>query len=203
MKICDEHLLDYPCKVLSDVINDCEKQPWRMFVNMLSSYVDWLNTHSIGVAIISLMIAVELKYTERELFNIGLGAFLHDVGKLLISRSIIEKPGTLTDIEMKYMRLHCELGTDCLESFSIPEECREIVLQHHERLDGSGYPKGLKEDHISRNARIVMIADVVDAIISDRPYRANRETDAAMNVLKSDKEKYFQEYVSVLEKILK
>lgn len=202
MNFRNDHFLEYPNKVLSTIIFESKSKPWWIYVNALSNYVDWLYTHSIDVAIISLMISVELRYSDEELWNIGLGAFLHDIGKLLIPKSIIQKPGPLNDMEMVYIRQHCELGMSSLEQFCLPKECTDIVLQHHERLDGSGYPKGLKRDAICRNARIVMIADVVDAITSHRPYKKPQEMDAAINIVRSDKEKYSHKLVSLMEKIL-
>jgi putative nucleotidyltransferase with HDIG domain len=202
MDIHNEHIIEYPNKILSSVIFESRTKPWWIYVNALSNYVDWLYTHSIDVAIISLMIAVELRYSDEELWNIGLGAFLHDVGKLLVPRSIIQKPGPLDDMEMVYMRQHCELGMSSLESFCLPKECTDIILQHHERLDGSGYPKGLKEDEICLNAKIAMIADVVDAITSYRPYKSIQEVNTAIKILRNDKGKYSNELISVLEKIL-
>lgn len=203
MNIRDDHVLKYPKKILSAIIFESKTQPWWIHVNGLSNYVDWLYAHSIDVAIISLMIAVELKCSDEELWNIGLGALLHDIGKLLIPKSIIQNPGPLSDAEMAYIRKHCELGMSCFEPCCLPKECIDIVLQHHERLDGSGYPKGLKEDEICRNAKIVMIADVVDAITSDRPYKSPQEMDAAIKILISEDRKFSRKLVSVLEKILK
>lgn len=202
MNIRNYCALEYSNKVLSTIIFESKTKPWWIFINALSNYVDWQYTHSIDVAIISLMIAGELGYTDKDMENIGLGALLHDVGKLLIPKSIIQKPGPLNDMEMVFIRQHCELGMSSLESCRLPKECTDIVLQHHERLDGSGYPKGLKGDEISRNARIVMIADSLDAITAGRPYKPIQEMDVAIQILKSDEEKYSMEMVSVLEKIL-
>lgn len=202
MNIRDDRVLKYPDKVLSTIIFESKTKPWWIYVNALSNYVDWLYTHSIDVAIISLIMAVELGYSDKELWNIGLGALLHDVGKLLVPKPIIQKPGPLTDMEMVYIRQHCELGMSSLEPYCLPTECTDIVLEHHERLDGSGYPKGLKGDQICRNARIVMIADVVDAITSGRPYKPPQEMNAAIRILRSEERKYSKELVSVLEKIL-
>lgn len=202
MNIRNDHILEYPNKILGTIIFESKTKPWWIYVNALSNYVDWLYTHSIDVAIISLMIAVELRYNDEGLWNIGLGAFLHDVGKLLVPKPIIQKCGPLNDMEMVYIRQHCELGMSSLEPFYLSKECTDIVLQHHERLDGSGYPKRLKGDEICRNARIVMIADAVDAITSGRPYKQPQEMDAAIKILRNDKEKYSQELITLLEKIL-
>ena len=202
MSIRDERILTYSNKVLSSIIFESKTEPWWIYVNALSNYVDWLYTHSIDVAIISLTIAGELGYSYDELWNIGLGAFLHDIGKLLVPKRIIQKPGPLNSTEMVYMRQHCELGASSLESCCLPRECTDIILQHHERLDGSGYPQGLKGDEISRNAKIVMIADAVDAITSGRPYKESQKMPAAINILKTEEGKYSREFIFVLEKIL-
>ncbi|MFZ7134316.1 MAG: HD-GYP domain-containing protein [Eubacteriales bacterium] len=203
MNIRNDHALEYSNKVLSTIIFESKTEPWWMYVNVLSNYVDWIYTHSIDVAIISLMMAMKLRYNDEELWNIGLGAFLHDVGKLLIPKPILQKPGPLNELEMVSIRQHCQLGKSSLEPYCLPKGCIDIVLQHHERLDGSGYPIGLKADEICRNAKIVMIADVIDAITSGRPYKPTQGMDAAIKILRSDEEKYCQELVTVLEEILK
>lgn len=200
--IRNDRILEYPNMILSTIIFESKTKPWWIYVNALSNNMDWLYTHSLDVAIISLMIVVELSYNDEELWNIGLGAFLHDVGKLLVPKHIIQKPGPLNDMEMVYIRQHCELGMSSIEPFCLPKECTDIILHHHERLDGSGYPKGLKGDEIYRNARIVMIADVVDAITSGRPYKQAQKMDEAIKILRSDEEKYSKEFITVLEKIL-
>ncbi len=197
------NILERPNQVLNTILFEYKTKPWWIYVNALINYVDWLYTHSIDVAMISLIMAVELGYNDEELFNLGLGAFLHDVGKLLIPKYIIQKPKSLTDMEIAYMQQHCDLGITFLEQFRLPKECTDIVLQHHERLDGSGYPNGLKGDEISPNARIVMVADAADAITSGRPYKKPKEMDAAIRILRNEAEKYPQDLIDVLEKILK
>jgi putative nucleotidyltransferase with HDIG domain len=194
--------MEQPHKILNNIIFESKAKPWWIYVNALSNYVDWIYTHSIDVAMISLMMAVELGYNDKDQWNIGLGAFLHDVGKLLVPKAIIQKPGPLSDIETVCIRQHCELGTSSLKAFDLPKECTDIILQHHERLDGSGYPRGLKEDEISLNARIVMIADVLDGISSPRPYKQALKMEAAINILRLDEKKFSQELVLLLEKVL-
>ncbi len=188
-------------KILSTIIFESKSKPWWIFVNALTNYVDWLYTHSIDVAVISLMMAVELKFSDKELWNLGLGAFFHDVGKLLIPKSIILKPMPLNDMEMVCIRQHCDLGMTSLAPFNLPGNCTDIVLQHHERLDGSGYPKGLVGDEICRNARIVMVADAIDAITSGRPYKDAKDMDTAIKILRDENEKYPQELIPMLESI--
>ncbi|MGF7146368.1 putative nucleotidyltransferase with HDIG domain [Anaerotaenia torta] len=202
MNIRNSRILEKPNEILINIIFESKTKPWWIYVNALSNYIDWLYTHSIDVATISLMMAVELGYSDEELINMGIGAFLHDIGKLLIPKSIIQKPGSLTDMEMSLVKQHCELGMSSLGGFNLPKECTDIVMQHHERLDGSGYPKGLKGGEISRNVRIVMIADAVDAITSGRPYKLAHEMNEAITILRSDEGKYHQEFITLLEKIL-
>lgn len=151
---------------------------------------------------ISLMMAAELGYRDHELLNMGLVTLLHDVGMLLVPKNILLKPVPLTDTEMSYIRQHCQLGMSSLEEFKLSKEYTDIVLQHHERLDGSGYPKGLMSEEICYNAKIVMIADSVASITSFRPYRQPQSIDTAIKILRDDKEKYSQELVTLLEKIL-
>lgn len=202
MNIHDGRILEIPNKILNTIIFDSKTEPWWIYVNALSNYVGWVYTHSINVTIISLIIAKELGYVGKELWNLGLGAFLHDVGKLLIPKDILQKPEALNDLEMAYMRQHCELGMISLKPYYLPKECTDIVLQHHERLDGSGYPQGLKGGEICRNARIVMVADAIDAISSSRLYRKPMDMDGAIWVLRDQGVKYPQDMVSLLEQIL-
>lgn len=202
MNIRDSRILEKPNEVLINIIFKSKTKPWWIHVNALSNYVDWLYTHSIDVALISLMMAVELGYSDEELFTLGIGTLLHDVGKLLVPKSIIQKPESLTDMEMSLIRQHCELGMSSLEGLNLPKEYTDIVMQHHERLDGSGYPKGLKGNEICRNARIVMIADAIDSITSYRPYRQPQTISNAIKKLRDEEERCLQELVSLLEKIL-
>jgi putative nucleotidyltransferase with HDIG domain len=98
-------------------------------------------------------------------------AFLHDIGKMAIPDGILRKPGPLNDDEKKIMRTHCEIGYNMLIRIPFLRDAAEIVLAHQEFYDGSGYPRGLKNDQIPLGARIFTIADSLDAMISDRPYR--------------------------------
>lgn len=188
--------------ILSDIIFESKSEPWWIYVNALGNYLDWLYTHSIDVALISMMMALELGYSDEDLKNLALGTLLHDVGKLLVPKTIWEKTEPLSDSEMACIKQHCELGMSSLEGFNFPKQYTDIVLQHHERLDGSGYPFGLKEDEICPNAKLVMVADVADAITSYRPYRQPQNMAFAISELRNDGAKYSQELVDLLERIL-
>lgn len=202
MRISNKRILERPTNVVNTIIFDSKAEPWWIYVNTLGNYVDWVYTHSINVAMISLMIAEKLGYSDKELWDIGLGAFLHDVGKLMIPKDILNKPGSLSNIEMRYMQQHCELGMSSIKIYSLKKECTDVILQHHERLDGNGYPKGLKGHEICGNAKITMVADAIDAITTGRPYKKAEDIDSAIRMLKNEEEKYPQELISLLETIL-
>jgi putative nucleotidyltransferase with HDIG domain len=113
--------------------------------------------------------AMEVKATE--LPHIARGAFLHDIGKMAVPDQILRKPGPLNDEEWKIIKRHCEIGHAVLHRIPFLKEAAEIVLAHHEHYDGRGYPRGLKAEEIPLGARIFAVADTLDAMISDRPYR--------------------------------
>jgi HD-GYP domain-containing protein (c-di-GMP phosphodiesterase class II) len=109
--------------------------------------------------------------STRALPSIARAAFLHDIGKMAIPDSILRKPGPLTDDEKQVMRRHCEIGYNMVTRIPFLRDAAEIVLSHQEFFDGTGYPRGLKGEAIPLGARIFAVADALDAMISDRPYR--------------------------------
>lgn len=146
-----------------------------VMVNMidLKSYDDYTYYHSVNVGVLSIIVGVALGMNRSHLYKLGLGALLHDIGKVFIDRKIIDKPGPLTPEEYTEVKKHPELGYRYLmaSSLDLPVSGLIGVLQHHERMDGSGYPERLSGDKINRFSRIIAIADVFDAMTSDRPYR--------------------------------
>ncbi len=127
--------------------------------------------HSIRVVEYTERLAEELGVVEPELTHIRRGAMLHDVGKIGIPDRILRKPGPLDDEEWELMKLHPKLGWEMLRDIAFLEESARIVLAHHERYDGKGYPNGLAGEEIPLGARIFAVADTFDAMTSDRPYR--------------------------------
>jgi putative nucleotidyltransferase with HDIG domain len=128
--------------------------------------------HSHRVTLYSAKIAKEMGVPENELKTIAMGAWLHDIGKLAIPDAILLKPGVLNEEEWTIMRSHAQRGFDLVKRIPFLADAAGIVLTHHERCDGSGYPQGLKAADIPLGARIFAVADTVDAMTSDRPYRA-------------------------------
>ena len=127
--------------------------------------------HQRQVAHLAGAIAVEMGIDPEVIADIRVGASIHDVGKLIVPAEILSKPGRLKEAEMNLVKLHPQAGCDIVSGIEFPWPVPEMLLQHHERLDGSGYPHGLRGDAIVIDARIIAVADVVEAMSSDRPYR--------------------------------
>lgn len=135
--------------------------------------------HSKRVTAYTIALARAMGIHPAEIKIIARGAFLHDIGKMAIPDSILRKPGALTPEEQATMKEHCELGYNILRKIPFLSEAAEIVLSHQEFFDGSGYPNGLRGAEIPIGARIFAIADTLDAITSDRPYRKARSFEVA------------------------
>lgn len=139
--------------------------------------------HEKRVALLGLEIAKEMGLSEDAREGLEYGALLHDVGKLGVPTDILTRPGKLTFSEYEVVKSHAEHGYDIVRSIDFPWPVADIVRQHHERLDGSGYPQGLKGDAICQEARIIGVADVVEAMCSHRPYRAGLGMEIALDEL--------------------
>ena len=135
--------------------------------------------HSKRVTAFTIAIARAMGLSADKIRVIARGAFLHDIGKMAIPDAILRKPGALTEEEKAIMREHCYRGYQMLKKIPFLSEAAEIVYAHQECFDGSGYPRGLKGEEIPLGARIFSIADTLDAITSDRPYRAAQSISAA------------------------
>lgn len=138
----------------------------------LSIHDYYTYNHCVDVAVYSIALAKKLLGDNREvLIMAGMGGLLHDVGKRRIDRAIINKTSPLTVKEWEEIKRHPGYGLDCIKDIgAIPAESKRAVIEHHENFDGSGYPRGLKDEEISKLARVVMIADVFDALTTDRSY---------------------------------
>lgn len=201
-KIRNVRILEKPNRVLHQIIFESKSEPWWIYINTLANYVDWLYTHSIDVAMMALIMAVESGYEDEQLFYLGLGALLHDIGMLLLPKSITEKSEPLDETEQLILCQHCELGVSALKTYHLPKECTDTILQHHERIDGSGYPKGLKEDEICLNSKMVMIADLIDTMTSGCPNnQAPYKMDEAIKTMKQER-KVSRDLICQLEKAL-
>lgn len=141
-------------------------------VMQLSSYDNYTFVHSINVTTTSIIIGIGMGLTEEELKNLSQAALLHDIGKSLVSKDILNKPGKLTDEEYTEMKRHSEHGYNILkENLDVSSTTRNAVYSHHENEDGTGYPRGLTSDKIHKFAKIIHVADVYDALTAKRSYK--------------------------------
>jgi HD-GYP domain-containing protein (c-di-GMP phosphodiesterase class II) len=132
-------------------------------------------------------IAGEMGLLEEQVDGLRMAGVIHDLGKISIPIEILSKPTKLTDIEYQLIQTHSQKGYDILKDIEFPWPIAEMVLQHHERMDGSGYPRGLTGEKIFLEARILMVADVVEAIASNRPYRPALGIEAALREIEKNK----------------
>jgi len=130
---------------------------------------------------LAIAIAGEIGLSEEQIKSISVAGMVHDIGKISIPSEILNKPSKLTETEMDLIRIHPQAGYELLENISFPWPVAEIVLHHHERMNGSGYPNSLVGKDIPLEARILAVADVVEAMASHRPYRAAHPLDVALN----------------------
>jgi len=143
--------------------------------------------HQHRVCQLAVPLARELGLPEDKIEGIRIASLIHDVGKIGLPTEILSKPGKLTDIEFSLIKDHSQVGHDILKSIDFSYPIAQIVLQHHERLDGSGYPSKLKGDEIMLEAKIIGVADVVEAMSSFRPYRPAKGIDAALGEISKNK----------------
>lgn len=137
--------------------------------------------HERRVADLAIAIAQEMHADPDTISAVKIAGMIHDIGKIAIPAEILSKPSTLSEAEYEIIHTHSQIGYQILSEIHFPWPIAEIVLQHHERLDGSGYPQGLVGDQILPIARIIGVADVVEAMASHRPYRASRGIDKALD----------------------
>ena len=160
-------------------------------IQAISSTVELRDRYTSGhqrrVSSIASRMAEEMGMSNDMVDCIRMGSALHDIGKISVPVEILSKPTRLTEPELGLIRTHSQAGYEILNNAELPFPVAQMVLQHHERLDGSGYPQGLKGDEIILSARILAVADVVEAIASDRPYRPARGIDVALKELEDNK----------------
>jgi putative two-component system response regulator len=147
--------------------------------------------HQEKVAKLSEAIALELGLPAERVYNIKMAALIHDLGKMCIPAEILSKPGNFSELEFTMVKGHSSLGYDILKDIEFPQPVAEFVLQHHERMDGSGYPNQKKGDEIFLEARIIAVADTVDAMSSHRPYRPAQGMQAALEEIIQKKGRAF------------
>jgi PAS domain S-box-containing protein/putative nucleotidyltransferase with HDIG domain len=147
--------------------------------------------HQRRVAHLAKAIAEQIGLDEERINGLSLGAEIHDIGKIHLPAEILVKPTKLTDTEYELIKEHSQIGYDILKDIDFPWPIADIAHQHHERMDGTGYPQGLKNDKICLEAKIVAVADVVEAMASHRPYRPALGIDVALKEISEKKGKFY------------
>jgi PAS domain S-box-containing protein/putative nucleotidyltransferase with HDIG domain len=163
-------------------------------IAMMSELRDpYIAGHQRRVTRLALAIAAELGFMDDRMLPLRVAGLLHDVGKIYVPSEILSKPGKLTYLEMELARAHVTAGYDIIAAIKFPWPIADIVVQHHERVDGSGYPAGLKGEEITLEARILAVADVTEAMMSHRPYRPSLGLDKALAEITANRGKLYDE----------
>ena len=159
----------------------------QVMVSAVETRDPYTSGHQICSADLSRAIATEMQLSQDKIEGIRMASSIHDIGKLSIPAEILSKPTKLSEIEFSLIKEHARQGYEILKNVESPWPLAEIVYQHHERIDGSGYPRNLKGDDILIEARILAVADVVEAMASHRPYRPGLGIDAALNEIEKNR----------------
>ena len=143
--------------------------------------------HQRRVADLSGAMAREMGLAPDRIDGIQLAGLIHDLGKISVPAEILSKPSRLTELEFRLIKIHPQAGYDILQDSAFPWPIARMVLEHHERMDGSGYPRNLKGEEIIMEARILAVADVVEAMSSHRPYRPALGVEAALEEIEKNR----------------
>jgi response regulator RpfG family c-di-GMP phosphodiesterase len=168
-------------------------------VQAISTTVEMRDPYTAGhqqrVADLACAIAEAMALPDDEIYGLRMASVIHDLGKIMIPSEILSKPGQLNPLEYELIKNHVQAGYDILKSIEFPWPLADIILQHHERMDGSGYPNGLKGDEIMLAARILSVSDVFETIASHRPYRPSLGLPFALNELRENRGKLYDNQV--------
>ncbi len=181
----DDSIVCNTKNAVSQIVDDLLENP-EVIINLsdIRTVDDYTFGHCVNVAVLSIAMGKALRYNQNELKNLGIGAVLHDVGKIKIEDEILNKPGSLTEEEYDKIKNHTWFGYNVLRDYEeISIISAHVALQHHERFNGDGYPRGLKGNKIHEFAQIVSIADVYDALTANRVYKKAAPPHKAINFI--------------------
>lgn len=182
--------------LVNDITASVHRNPGAMVsLVRLKSHDDYSYMHSVAVCALMIALARQLGLTEAQTREAGVAGMMHDMGKALMPLEILNKPGKLTDAEYAIMRTHPSRGHELLIGGDASEGVRDVCLHHHERPDGAGYPKGLKDEQISLLAKMGAVCDVYDAITSNRPYKAGWDPAESLSKMAAWRKGQFDEQV--------
>lgn len=198
----DDNAFRQAISIVDSIIYDCKNQLWYPHFSTLSHYTSWTYSHSINTALISCMIGIGLKYSHKELVELTTGAILHDLGMMLIPKSILLKEGALAPYERLLINGHCDLGNAMVAETGLSQAVRDIILQHHERIDGTGYPNALTGAQMSDYAKIVSVACFFDSATSYRPYKETKTSNQVLQEMEDGSHQYENKVVKALRNYL-
>ncbi|MDH4129514.1 MAG: HD-GYP domain-containing protein [Spirochaetota bacterium] len=196
--------------VVESVMNEVYKNNLEI-INLLDieSYDDFTYSHSLNAGIIAVVFAKHLEYTDNQVWDIGIGCFLHDIGKIRMPLDLINKSGPLTHEEFEIIKKHSRYGYEIVkESTEISEMVKKIILLHHEKFDGSGYPFGFKQNQIDDPVYIVSLAEFYDALTTELSYKKAFTSQETLNLLVRNSGKKFKpdlthQFVKIMPQFLK
>lgn len=196
----DAHLLSLLANQAATIMEVAELYSGanELFLDVIEALVSSIDAkdpctegHSRRVSDFSVAIATQLGLSQDAIHNLRIGSLLHDVGKIGVPDAVLCKAGRLDEVEFQTMKQHPTIGWHIMNHVRLLKDVLPAIIEHHERLDGSGYPKGLKGDEISLQGRIVAVADVFDALTSDRPYRTALSSEEALDYLRQNMSVHF------------
>jgi HD-GYP domain-containing protein (c-di-GMP phosphodiesterase class II) len=197
--------LNAAIEAAKQILNDLTGQK-NVMINLVDvkSMDNYTYQHSVNVAVLSLILGIHLNLNRYEMYDLCIGAMLHDIGKVLVPKEIVQKKGQLTPQEFEIIKEHTVRGYEYIKnSPELSATARIIVLQHHEKVNGLGYPENRKSSDIYKLSKIVAIADVYDALTSDRPYRLAMSPSEALEFIMANGGTHFDyEMVRVFAKII-
>jgi putative two-component system response regulator len=173
-------------KKLNDKLTSVEDVLFSL-ANAVEAKDSYTQGHTQRVADMAVLLGGKMSLSEQEINALRVGGILHDIGKIGVPRDILNKPGPLSDDEWVVMKKHPTIGHKiCLPLKKSLGPALDMIQHHHEKLDGSGYPDGLREDEIPTVARIMAVVDIYDALVTDRPYRKGMTRERALSILQEE-----------------
>ena len=164
-------------------VNQLRKE-MKTTLQTMAAAVEARDSHMVGhqrrVTDLACAIATEMNLSSRRINGLSMAGMIHDIGKIAVPEAVLSKPSKLTESEFNIIKTHPQVGYEIVKDIEFPWPVAQIILQHHERMDGSGYPHGLSGDQILLEARILAVADVLEAISSNRPYRPAHSINIAL-----------------------
>lgn len=200
--LSNNQLLTDSIEIVQNIIFNSRQQNWHLYLHTLINYDEVLYTHALDTALITALIGTKLNYSKETLNELVLGALFHDIGLVLTPINIMNKTDTLSKEEEIIYKNHCKLGCSMLANVIESPIVKSIILQHHERLDGSGYPNQLKGDEISRHAQIVMVANEFESATLYTTSKQTVDPKMCLNEMLENTDKYPEEIVKCLIEII-